>query len=117
MSMARRAAMRLRRGPGGVVQFRAGSESELFRRLGYCHGYGRALQILLTRVLVSGRACELLHDDKEMFALDRLFRRVGLALGVDEEVAKFSLEDRALADAYCAGVNEALAVRVPWELR
>jgi len=58
-----------------------------------------------------------LHDDDEMFTLDRLVRRVGLARGVEEEVAKLSAEDRALADAYCAGVNEALAVRVPWELR
>lgn len=109
--------MRLTRGAGGVAHFRAQDEADLYRRLGYCHGHDRALQILLMRVLVSGRACELLQDDDEMLAVDGWFRRVDLARGVDEEVAKLSAEDRELADAYCAGVNEALAVRVPWELR
>jgi len=52
MVMARRKAMPLRRDSGGVVHFRAGSDSEMARGLGYCHGYDRALQILLTRVLV-----------------------------------------------------------------
>ncbi|HEX6583458.1 MAG TPA: penicillin acylase family protein [Thermoleophilaceae bacterium] len=115
--MTPKRASTLKRGPGGVVQIDATSETDLYRGLGYCHGHDRALQLLLMRVLLSGRACALLQDDDDMFELDRFIRRVELTRGAREEVAKLTPEDRALAEAYCAGVNEALAARVPWELR
>src|SRR6266540_487917 len=115
--MALKRAAAPKRGPDGVVRIGAASEADLYRGLGYCHGHDRALQLLLMRVLLSGRACTLLQDDDEMFELDRLFRRVGLDRGAHEEVAELTPQDRALAEAYCAGVNEALARRVPWELR
>lgn len=115
--MATHGAVRLTRGVGGVVHLAADDDADLYYRLGYCHGHDRGLQILLTRIVVSGRACELLHDDDEMLAVDRWIRRVDLARDADAEAAKLSPKDRALAEAYCAGINQALAERVPWELR
>lgn len=110
-------AIRLTRGTGGVVHLTAADDADLCWQLGYCHGHDRALQLLMTRIVISGRACELLHDDDELLATDRWFRRVDLVGGLDVEVAKLSPADRALADAYCAGINQALAERIPWELR
>jgi penicillin G amidase len=82
--MALRAATPLMRDAGGVVHIRASGEPDLYRRLAYCHGHDRALQILLMRIVVSGRACELLRDDDQMLALDRFVRRAGLACAVEE---------------------------------
>ncbi|MFF4905801.1 penicillin acylase family protein [Streptomyces sp. NPDC001260] len=115
--MAARRAISLTRGPGGVVHLAATDDADLYWRLGYCHAHDRALQLLLTRIVISGRACELLQDDDEMMAADRWMRRIGLARDLDTEVAKLSPADRTLADSYCAGINAALAERMPWELR
>jgi penicillin amidase len=115
--MATKQALTATRGADGVMRIRAGSESELYRGLGYCHGRDRALQLLLMRILLSGRACAALQDNDEMFEMDRFVRRVDLAGGLDDAAAKLSAADRDLADAYCDGVNDALSQRIPWELR
>ncbi len=101
----------------GVPHIRAGSEADLYRGLGYCHGTDRALQVLLQRVVVSGRTAELLRDSAETRALDRTFRRLGFAADAEAEADRLSAADRALADAYCAGIDAALAVSLPFELR
>jgi penicillin amidase len=101
----------------GVPHVRAASEADLYRGLGSCHGVDRALQLLLARILTEGRACECLHTSEEMLRLDRFFRRMNFAADAADEVASISPADHVLAEAYCAGVNDALARRVPWELR
>jgi len=101
----------------GVPHVRASSESDLYRGLGYCHGVDRALQMLLVRILAQGRGSECLDASEEMLRLDRFFRRLGLGGDATAEVAKIPAADHALAEAYCDGVNRALARRMPWELR
>lgn len=101
----------------GVPHVRASSESDLYRGLGYCHGVDRALQMLLVRILAQGRGSECLDASEEMLRLDRFFRRLGLGGDAAAEVAKIPAADHALAEAYCDGVNRALARRMPWELR
>src|SRR6516165_6930991 len=107
--MTSKRPMMHRRGADGVMRIRADSEKELYRGLGYCHGHDRALQLLLMRILLSGRACATVQDNDEMFAMDRFVRRVDLAGGLDAATAALSAADRALADAYCEGVNDALS--------
>ncbi len=109
--------IRIARDAHGVPHISAASEADLYRGLGFCHGTDRALQILLTRILARGRASELLRASADMLALDRFFRRLNLGGDAEAEVAKVPPADRALAEAYAAGVNQALAVGVPWELR
>ena len=101
----------------GVPHVQASSEPDLYRGLGYCHGVDRALQMLVVRILAQGRGSECLDASEEMLRLDRFFRRLHLDGDVTAEVAKVAAADRALAEAYCDGVNRALARRVPWELR
>ena len=101
----------------GVAQVRSRTEADAYRGLGYCHATDRALQLLLTRILFLGRACELLEDSEQMLEYDRFFRRAGFGIDADVEVARLAAEDRALLDAYCDGINQALAKRTPWELR
>lgn len=101
----------------GVAHVRASSEADLYRGLGACHARDRALQLLLVRVLARGRGSEILEPSDAMLRVDRFFRRMDLGSGADVEAARLPPGDRRLADAYCDGVNQALAWRVPWELR
>lgn len=101
----------------GVPHVYAQTEADLYRAVGHCHGTDRALQMLLLRIIGQGRAAEILDGGDDMLRLDRAFRRLHLAADADEELGKASPDVRALALAYCTGVNEALAERPPWELR
>ncbi len=101
----------------GVPHLRVTTEPDLYRALGYCHGTDRALAMLLARTLGYGRGCELLRPSEDLLATDRFFRRLDLAGGVREELARVTPDDRARAEAYCEGVNQALAHGIPWELR
>jgi penicillin amidase len=109
--------VRIERDAHGVPHVYAQTEADLYRGMGNCHGVDRGLQMLLTRILGQGRASEILEASDDMLRLDCFFRRLNLAAGADEEAAKCSRRVRELALAYCAGVNEALAERGPWELR
>jgi penicillin amidase len=101
----------------GVPHVRAVSESDAYRGLGSCHGADRALQLLLMRVVAAGRGSELLQANDAMLTLDRFFRRMNLVGEAEEEAGKLRSGDRALAAAYCEGLNATLAERYPWELR
>ncbi len=107
----------IKRDEHGVPHVYAQTEADLYRGIGHCHGTDRALQMLLMRILGQGRASELLDASDDMVRLDRFFRRLNLTAGADDELARASDHVRALALAYCAGVNEALEERTPWELR
>jgi penicillin amidase len=101
----------------GVPHVRASTEADLYRGLGACHATDRALQLLLVRVLARGRGSEVLDASDAMLQIDRFFRRLDFAGGAAAEVTALTPDARRLADAYCDGVNQVLARRVPWELR
>ena len=95
----------------------AQSEADLLRGLGHCHGVDRGLQLILTRIIGQGRAAEILVASDQMVAIDVFFRRLDIAGGLQAQVDGLSQEHRGLLDAYVDGVNRALEVRRPWELR
>ncbi len=101
----------------GVPHVRVTTEADLYRGLGNCHAVDRALPMLLLRILGTGRGSEILEASDDMLASDRFFRRCNLAADVEQEVAKLGPDERVRAEAYCEGVNRALAERSPWELR
>lgn len=101
----------------GVPHVTGRDEAALQRGLGFCHAHDRGLQLLLMRILGSGRLAELLDPSDAGVAIDRFFRRMNWTGGAAAEAAALSTDDRALCDAYCAGVNARLLQKVPWELR
>jgi penicillin amidase len=107
----------IKRDEHGVPHVYAQTEADMYRGIGNCHGTDRGMQMLLTRIFGQGRASELLDASDDMLRLDRYFRRLNLTGGAEGELAKASPHTRELALAYCAGVNEALEERPPWELR
>ncbi len=107
----------VRRDDGGVPHVRATTEADVLRGLGHCHGVDRALQLVVTRIIGQGRAAEILDGGDEMVALDRFFRRIDLAGGVQAQIDALAPRHRALLEAYADGVNRALEASRPWELR
>ena len=110
-------AIEIERDAHGTPHVRAADEADLYRGLGYCHGTDRGLQMLLVRILGRGRASEVLEASPEMLRTDAFFRRMNFSGDAAEETARIGPDDRRRVDAYCDGVNRALAERTPWELR
>ncbi len=96
------------RDAAGVPHVAASSWLEALYGLGYLHAMDRTTQILFARVMASGRSAELIANRPELLETDRLFRRVGLYLRLDEEVERLPPEGRAEFEAYAQGVNDGL---------
>ncbi|MEX0978702.1 MAG: penicillin acylase family protein, partial [Pirellulales bacterium] len=76
--------------------------------LGYMHGIDRPTQMLFSRAVASGQSAELIADKPELLEMDRFFRRVGLYLNLDSEVAGLDDETFDQLTAYCEGVNDGI---------
>ena len=100
----------------GVPHIDAASEADLYQGLGWVHGSDRPLQVLATRMAGWGRLAEHLPG-ADLLAADRSFRRIGIHVGAQEQVARMSPDAKNLVLAYCEGMNDALRGRAPWELR
>ena len=109
--------LRVYRRSDGVLGIRGRDLRSLFWGMGFCHATDRSLQLLITRVLGQGRAGELLESSDEMLGVDRFFRRMGWANGLEAELEKLDDEVRLANESYCSGINAGLRGRAPWELR
>jgi len=107
----------IKRDEHGVPHVYAQTEVDLYRGIGNCHGVDRGMQMLLLRIIGQGRASEILAASDEMLRLDTFFRRMNLAAGAEDEIAKSAPRVRELVDAYCDGVTAAFQEKSPWELR
>lgn len=100
----------------GVPHIQADSEENLYRGLGWVHGHDRALQMLLTRLAGRGQLAQHLPGAL-MLTTDKAFRRLGLHLHAEEQVAALGPDTYRLVAAYCEGVNRGWRGRAPWELQ
>ncbi len=97
-----------RRDAAGVPHLTAGSWLEALYGLGYLHALDRPTQIFFSRVVASGQAAARIADQPELVETDRFFRRAGLHLGLDQEIANLPSHTREQLDWYCNGVNDGL---------
>ncbi len=95
----------VRRDRWGVPHVGASSDHDLWFGQGFVHGQDRLWQLALYRRVVCGRMSEFAGG--EGLVLDRFMRTLGLKRVALEEEARLSEANRALFDAYCAGVNAA----------
>ena len=96
------------RDDNGVPHISASDWPSALYGLGYLHALDRPTQMLFSRAMARGRSAELIADKPELVETDRFFRRVGLDLHLEREIA--GLEDRTFSDltAYCEGVNDGM---------
>jgi penicillin amidase len=101
----------MERDTGGVFRIRGRDLNDAMRQLGAAHATDRPAQMALMRILATGRATECLADEPDLLEVDRFFRWVGLHRGAAEQAARLRDRERAAVEAYCEGVNAAMARR------
>jgi penicillin amidase len=107
----------IRRDAHGIPHVAAADESAAYRGQGVVHATDRALQLLLMRILGQGRAAELLDSGDAMVQVDLFFRRMNWCGGTQSVLALLSAQTRRNLEAYCAGVNDVLQRKFPWEFK
>ncbi len=77
----------------------------------------RGMQLLLMRILVQGRASELLSSSAPSLAIDTFFRRMNWSTVATDDLCGMDTDTARYLQRYCDGVNSVLLARTPWELR
>jgi len=107
----------LARDDNGVPQISGPTWLDVLHGLGYAHALDRGTQLLFSRSVARGRGAEEIAESPEMRETDRFFRRVGLHLHNDRELASLNRHFTEQLDVYCAGVNAGLrAVGRSWPM-
>lgn len=86
----------------GVPHLYGDSEPDLAYGLGFLHGRDRQFQVFVYVHAAEGRLTELLGED--LLQIDRQNRL--LTFRLDEQIAALSDRDRAILEAYAAGIND-----------
>ena len=100
----------LERNKNGIPVIRANLFDDLAYGLGYAHAMDRQLQVLLTRILVQGRAAEILAGTPELVEIDRFMRRINFLPDAASEIKKLPPDVKSHIQAYVDGFNKRLDV-------
>lgn len=110
-------SVRIARDQHGIPHVESEDPAGLYWGLGYVHATDRPLQMLLTRIVGQGRVSELLDGSDSSLEIDLFFRRMNWQTCTQRDIEALSPGALEACEAYCSGVQAALARRVPWELR
>ncbi len=97
----------------GIPEITASTTTDLMQGLGWIHANDRQLQTLLTRILLQGRAAELLKADEALIAIDTYMRRMNFLPDPQEQIAWLEPGTRKAMDAYVNGFNNWMADHGP----
>lgn len=109
------AAVKIERDSLGVPRVTGATRLDVARATGFLHAQERFFQMDLLRRRAAGELAELFGA--AAVDVDKSARRHAFRAVAQQALASFPAEDRALLDAYTAGVNAGLAAlaRQPWE--
>ncbi|HEX9971514.1 MAG TPA: penicillin acylase family protein, partial [bacterium] len=100
----------------GVPIISASNREDLCFGIGYAHAWDRMVQMMLVRAIAQGRASEKFAGSDELIAVDKFMRWIHFEKDIDLEIAKLDPDVKKELEAYCQGVNTALArKRAPLE--
>ena len=105
--------IRILRNRYGIPEITAQTIPDLMHGLGWIHANDRQLQTLLTRILLQGRAAELLKGDDSLIAMDTYMRRMNFLPDADVQLGLLSPDAREALDAYVSGFNRWMAANGP----
>lgn len=97
--------IRILRNPHGIPEITAQTLPDLMHGLGWVHANDRQLQTLLARILLQGRAAELLKGEASLIAVDTYMRRMNFLPDADVQLARLTPDIRTALDAYVDGFN------------
>jgi len=112
-----KAGVKIWRDQNGIPHVEAQNEADMYWGQGYAHAIDRGMQLLFMRILGQGRVSELLDASDESLQIDIFFRRMNWYSHVQEQIDMLSDDERQILDSYSAGINAALAKKMPWELK
>jgi len=101
--------LRIERDANGIPHVIAASEHDAAFGLGFAHAQDRLWQMEMNRRIAAGRLSEILGSSA--LDTDRFLRTIGIRRAAERIYAGFDEENRAVADAYAAGVNSYLQSR------
>ena len=101
--------IKIQRMPDGFPRIESDEQIDLHYGLGYIHGHDRQMQMWLTKIIGQGRASECIKADAELIELDKYMRWINLGGDAAAEVQQLSDEAGRIFQAYCRGVNDAVA--------
>ena len=108
----------LQRMRGGFPRIEADEAIDLHYGLGYMHGHDRQMHMWLLKIVGQGRASEFIRADEELIELDKYMRWIKLDEDATAEVQSLSPATAAIFNAYCQGINDAVAEsKPPFEFR
>lgn len=98
----------IKRGAHGFPHIAARDELDRYYGLGYAHGRDRQMHMGLLKLIGQGQASAQLKASEPLIASDKYMRWLDLAGDAAEEARHVSAEVKAVLDAYCKGVNDAV---------
>ena len=101
--------VKIQRMADGFPRIESDDPIDLYYGLGFAHGHDRQMQMYLTKIIGWGRASECLKADEELIGLDKFMRWINLGGNAAAEVQQLSTEAARIFQAYCSGVNDAVA--------
>src|SRR2546430_9206224 len=111
------APVTIRRDRWGIPHVDAGSASDAWFGLGFCHAQDRAFLLELLLRVGSGTLSELIGPDA--LPIDRMSRRLGFRRTAEAQLEVIDPEVRDVLEAYVSGINQGLrrgVKRPPHEL-
>ncbi|MBN2283859.1 MAG: penicillin acylase family protein [Deltaproteobacteria bacterium] len=103
----------VRRNQYGIPEIQAQSLADCAYGLGWVHACDRQLQMMLTRILLQGRAAEHLKGDPELIEIDTYMRRMNFLPDPDGEMDKLKPDIRRQLQSYADGCNLYLSENRP----
>lgn len=93
------------RNHGGIPEVVASTPKDLAYCNGWVHANDRQLHMMLTRIIMMGKASEYLAADEALIELDKFIRRMRFAPDIYSEIAKLDADARSELESYCDGIN------------
>ncbi len=97
--------VQIKRNGHGVPEITAQNINDAAYAVGFVHANDRQMQIMLTRILLQGRASEKLADEPGLIEIDRYMRRMDFLPDIEKEVSKLEPQVKEQLEAYADGVN------------
>ena len=110
--------VKIKRNKHGILEISAESWEDVAYGQGWGHANDRQLQLLLTRILVQGRASEFLAPDDELIEFDKLMRKLNFKKDLDKAVEELEPLTKRVLESYARGINDYLKKHgTVWELK
>jgi len=110
-------SIKIYRDKNGIPHIEAENQVDIYRGLGFLHASDRGMQMLLMRVLGRGRLSECLDSSDQSLITDKFFRKMNWHKNITENLNELTDFAKNVLDAYCEGVNEVFAKKIPLEFK